>query len=185
MINFKRAMRISGNLLFLLLIATSAWIIDEWFDPPRTINASAQQLKVADGDSFAIGAQKLRLDGIDAPEYHQTCKDALGAVWECGKAARASLEQMLRRPGLSCITNANDKYGRAIASCSAAGIPDLSAAQVLAGMAVSHEYSGVRDCGDEEDEAREAKRGIWAGEFIQPAEWRETEPSIRIMSGTR
>ena len=165
-------------MLFLLLIATSAWIIDEWFDPPRTITANEQQIKVADGDSFAIGTQKLRLDGIDAPEYYQTCKDASGADWQCGKAARASLEQMLRLPGLTCIADATDQYGRAIAICSVQDIPDISAAQVLAGMAITHEYFGIRDYGDEEDQARDAQRGIWIGEFVHPSEWRKVRPTV-------
>lgn len=171
-------MRILGGLLFLLLMAISAWIIDDWINPPRMINADAQQIKVADGDSFAIGAQKLRLDGIDAPEYRQTCNDAAGAAWDCGKASRASLDRMLRQPGLICVTGATDQYGRAIVTCSASGIADIGSAQVLAGLAVTHEYFGLRDYGDEEDSARDAKRGIWIGEFVQPSEWRKVRPTV-------
>jgi endonuclease YncB( thermonuclease family) len=81
---------------------------------------------------------------------------------------------MLRQRGLSCVIDANDQYGRSIATCSTSSITDIGAAQVNAGMAVSHEYFGVRDYGDEEDLAYNSKRGIWAGAFIPPDEWRET-----------
>lgn len=172
-------MRIAGWLTLLMLMAVAAWQIDEWADPPRIITARGQHIKVADGDSFVIGVQKVRLKGVDAPEYLQTCKDASNIDWQCGKAARASLERMLRLPGLSCAASATDQYGRSIATCSTAGVPDISSAQVLAGMVVTHEYFGVRDYGDEEDKARDAKRGIWIGEFIQPSDWRADYVTLR------
>lgn len=162
-----------GWLLVLLAAAIAAALIDEWIDPPRTITAGAQQIKIADGDSFSIGASKIRLDGIDAPEYRQTCNDPSGTPWECGKSSRASLEQMLRQPGLSCIADATDKYGRSIAVCSTAAIADIAAAQVLAGMAVAQDYFGIRDYTEQEQAAQNAKRGIWVGTFKPPAEWRE------------
>ncbi|MGL5839079.1 MAG: thermonuclease family protein [Sphingorhabdus sp.] len=136
------------------------------------IDGEGQELRVQDGDSFQLGPRRLRLDGIDAPEYRQTCKDAQGKDWDCGKAARAALEKLLREPGLTCEQDAADRYGRAIASCRTAATPDISAAQVRDGMAVSRDFAGIRDYGDEEDAAREAKRGIWTGRFLNPEDWR-------------
>lgn len=162
-----------GWLTFLVIAAVAAFLIDEWVDPPRIISSSNANIIVADGDSFALGTQKIRLDGIDAPEYRQSCTDPSSVLWECGKAARASLEQMLRQPGLTCKTDATDQYGRLIAVCSTSSIADIGAAQVKAGMAITHEYFGVRTYPDEEDSAKELKRGIWAGSFVRPSEWRE------------
>jgi endonuclease YncB( thermonuclease family) len=164
----------------LLAAGVAAALIDESIDPPREISAGAQQIRIADGDSFSIGTQKLRLDGIDAPEYLQKCKNSAGIDWECGRAARASLEKMIRRPGLSCQTKVADQYGRLIATCAVVGIADIGSAQVLGGLAVSHEYFGIRDYGDEEDQARDAKRGIWIGEFMPPAEWRSAHATLRM-----
>lgn len=171
-------MRISGWLVFLMLMAMAAWFIEEYADPPKIIAASGQHVKVADGDSFAIGIHKIRLHGIDAPEYYQTCSDASNTAWECGKAARASLEKMLRLPGLSCTASAIDQYGRSIATCSTVSITDIGSAQVLAGMAISHDFYGIRDYGDEEDIAQTAKRGIWIGDFTPPAEWRKAKQFV-------
>lgn len=162
-----------------MLMAIAASLLDEWADPPRIIQARGQNIHVADGDSFAIGTQKLRLKGMDAPEYNQTCKNASGAEWDCGKLSRASLERMLRLPGLSCAASAVDQYRRALVICSASGTLDIGSAQVLAGMAISNEYFGIRDYGEEEDIAHAAKRGIWIGEFVTPAEWRAAYPALR------
>ena len=43
---------------------------------------------VADGDTLRIGDVRIRLTGLDAPELDQTCTDALGASWGCGRDAR-------------------------------------------------------------------------------------------------
>ncbi|HMT40111.1 thermonuclease family protein [Sphingorhabdus sp.] len=155
-------------LLMLGFMFAAAW----FYDPRESISASGEKVAVADGDSFTIGASKLRLHGIDAPEYRQTCRDAEGVEWQCGKAARAALEKRLLEPGLVCKAQAKDKYGRALATCSTRQTADVAAAQVRDGMAISHEYLGVRDYPDEEDAARAAKKGIWIGAFERPEDWR-------------
>jgi endonuclease YncB( thermonuclease family) len=147
-------------------------LVEIYLYPPEVLAPGSGGIRVADGDSFQIDGRKLRLNGIDAPEYKQACKGTNGQPWECGKAARASLEMLLRSPGLRCEVEAQDRYGRSIATCAATNIADIAAAQVNAGMAVSHEYYGVRSYGDEEDAARSAKRGVWAGQFEAPSDWR-------------
>jgi endonuclease YncB( thermonuclease family) len=157
----------------------ATWYFDRLASTREPVPVGSKTLKVADGDSFSAGTRKLRLDGIDAPEYAQTCKDANGAAWECGKAARAALEQLLREPGLACNAEAQDKYARSIANCGNGRVPDIAAVQVANGMAVSHEFHGVRSYGDEEDAARAARRGIWVGEFMPPNQWRAIQATLR------
>lgn len=151
-----------------------AWYYAHVSDEGDPVTIAGDKITVADGDSFSIGNRKFRLNGIDAPEYRQTCTDEAGQSWDCGKAARGSLEKMLLTSGLACTTTAQDRYARAITSCSANGIVDIGGSQVRAGFAISHEFYGIRDYGDEEDEARSTKRGIWRGRFTPPAAWRET-----------
>lgn len=172
----RRWPRLRSLAVMLLLggLLLTAWYFDDRLQP---VPIAGLPLKIADGDSFAIGTRKLRLKGIDAPEYHQTCKDANGAEWPCGRSARAALEKLLTQSGLACDAEAHDRYSRSLATCRTTQTADLAAAQVSDGMAVSDEYYGSRSYGDQEDAARGAKRGIWQGAFVQPSEWRATKGS--------
>lgn len=151
-----------------------AWYYGKLTDIRETVTLQGEALYIADGDSFSIGTRKLRLKGIDAPEYAQTCKDANGASWACGKASRAGLELLLRAPGLNCIAEAQDKYARALATCSNSGVADIGALQVKNGMAVSSEFNGLKSYGAEEQHARIGKKGLWSGQFTQPSDWRRS-----------
>lgn len=138
--------------------------------------APQEQIRATDGDSFTIGKRKLRLRGIDAPEYNQPCFDASGNSWDCGKAAHGVLITLLAQPGLICEAEAVDRFGRSLALCQTASTPDIAASLVAKGMAASNEFYGLRDYPDEEDAARAAKRGMWQGSFTQPSEWRGENP---------
>ena len=59
--------------------------------PPGT--AVAGPARVIDGDTLAVGAVRIRLFGIDAPEHDQTC-GAAGATWPCGAAAARRLGEL-------------------------------------------------------------------------------------------
>ncbi len=171
-------------MLALITITVIAFAVQNYSHQRQTTAAAGKELRVQDGDSFQIGSLRLRLDGIDAPEYRQTCNDAGGASWDCGKAARAALEKLLREPGLTCDHEVADRYGRAVAICKTAQTSDIGAVLVKDGMAVSHDFSGMRAYPDEEDEAQEAKRGIWIGRFLDPKDWRtlnkvNTDQAIR------
>ena len=158
--------------LLLTAMLLAAWFYGAWTDQRQPVPITGQKLYVVDGDSFVVGARKLRLDGIDAPELKQTCKDNQGVEWPCGRTARAALEKMLLSAGLSCVAEMQDRYGRSLATCRTALISDIAAAQVGDGMAVTHEFNGMRDYGREEDAARNAERGIWSGSFERPEDWR-------------
>ena len=155
------------------------WYFDRQSAPPRTTKIESKKLLVMDGDSFAIGDDRFRLKGIDAPELHQNCKDAQGQNWACGKEARGALLQALSEPGLSCISEATDRYQRALATCNTIRSVDIAADQVRAGLAVSDDFYGIRTYGDEEDVAIQEKRGIWRGEFMRPSEWRAAQLTLR------
>lgn len=186
MINFPadRVYRKQGhsfwrNLFIALLLAAIlvvAWFYGVWTDQRQPVPIVGQKIYVVDGDSFVVGTRKLRLDGIDAPELKQICKDGQNLEWPCGRMARIALEKLLLEPGLSCVAETQDRYARSVATCRSTSTPDIAAAQVSDGMAVTHEFNGIRDYGSEEDAARAQKRGIWRGAFDRPEDWRAKYP---------
>jgi hypothetical protein len=69
--------------------------------------------------------------------------------------------------------SARDDYGRIVAVCRS-GSTDLGGAMVRAGLALaSRQYSNAYVA--VETAARTARRGLWAGEFTPPWEWRRDE----------
>ncbi|RUT96972.1 thermonuclease family protein [Mesorhizobium sp. USDA-HM6] len=122
---------------------------------------------VNDGDSLTLGTERIRMRGIDALEYTQTCRKE-GADYPCGKLARQSLVRLIANRPVSCSGWQRDRYGRLLGDCKAGGT-DLNRAQVQAGWAVA-----FGDFETEEAVARVAKVGIWAGSFEEPQDWRDS-----------
>ena len=71
---------------------------------------------VIDGDTIVIDGEHIRLHGIDAPEFRQTCI-ADGAIWPCGQWATAALVKFIGTELVSCRARGEDQYGRTIAAC--------------------------------------------------------------------
>lgn len=126
---------------------------------------------VIDGDTLEIHGQRIRIFGIDAPEAHQVCTKA-GEPWRCGQAAAMALDEYIAGRTVTCEPIDTDRYKRIVARCSVGGV-ELNAWLVEQGMALDYERYSGGDFADEEAEARVARRGIWASEFVQPAEWRK------------
>jgi endonuclease YncB( thermonuclease family) len=128
------------------------------------------QASIVDGDSIRLGGRSIRLDGIDAPEWDQTCRDAGGRTWRCGRAAKWALRDRAHGQTVSCQPRARDRYGRTVAVCALADGGDLNAWMVRQGWAIASGFAGMYAA--EQAEAKAAKRGIWEGSFILPADWR-------------
>ena len=123
-----------------------------------------------DGDSLRRGADNYRLNGIDAPELHQTCQDAQGRSYSCGLSAKEALRDLIAGETLRCASIDIDRYGRNVVAC-LAGTRDINAAMVRMGWAIAYRQHSVAYLA-EEDEARRASRGIWQGRFENPQQWR-------------
>lgn len=123
-----------------------------------------------DGDSLWVGGQEVRLKGIDAPEWKQVC-ERNGAEWACGEAARDELVRTIATDTATCTISQRDVYGRMLGQCSAGG-RDLNAGMVASGMAVA--FGGYESL---QAEARAARRGLWAGNFEVPRDWRAEHAS--------
>ena len=49
------------------------------------------EARVVDGDTVVVSGEKIRLNGIDAPETDQLCLTSRGDRWTCGIEARNRL----------------------------------------------------------------------------------------------
>lgn len=135
--------------------------------------------RIVDGDTLTIGAMKVRLEGIDAPETDQVCLNALGIRWTCGIDARDQLAGHIAGRVISCSSNATDAYQRTLAICSLAG-EDLNAWMVHQGWALAYvKYSSAYR--QAEEDARANQRGLWQGAFIAPWDWRHRNNNTVIL----
>jgi endonuclease YncB( thermonuclease family) len=126
---------------------------------------------VIDGDTIEISGTRIRLEGIDAPESDQTCTDSKGKTWPCGTAATNELRAHIRGRELTCNRRALDRYKRVLAVCSLPDGSDINAWMVQQGWAVAYGFAKIYE--SEEAEAEATKRGIWAGSFVPPSQWRQ------------
>lgn len=138
--------------------------------------------RVADGDTFAIGKAKIRLAGVDAPEIAQECHTG-GKPYRCGQSAALALDELVRSRTVHCQPVGQDRYPRVLARCHVEDV-DVNGWMVEQGWAVAYrrfsdEYAA------QENRARAARRGIWAGTFENPEEFRQRRLSRLLRGGQR
>lgn len=126
--------------------------------------------KVIDGDTIKIRGARIRLHGIDAPESVQVCQ-AEGKSYRCGTSATLALARRIGNRSVSCDERDKDRYGRVVAVCRAGG-EDLNGWLVSEGLALAYQRYSTDYVGQERA-AREARRGLWRGEFVKPWQWRK------------
>ncbi len=139
---------------------------------PAYAQAVSGNAEVMDGDSLVVGGTKVRLFGIDAPEYDQQCsKD--GQDWPCGQEAKRQLEAIVSGQRLECNGVGADTYGRILSVCSAGGF-ELNRSQVEQGWAVAYREFSDAYLGAEL-QAKTNRLGIWSGSFVSPSEFRNAK----------
>ncbi|MCG8691124.1 MAG: thermonuclease family protein [Minwuiales bacterium] len=121
---------------------------------------------VIDGETLQVAGARLRLAGIDAPEPEQRCRRA-GRALDCGQIAASQLADITAGATVVCRPAGPVRAGARLATCNSDGY-DLSYGMVYAGWAFA-DGSPYRSA---ESEARSARRGIWAYDFVPPSEWR-------------
>ncbi|BDA44516.1 Uncharacterized endonuclease [Coccomyxa sp. Obi] len=130
--------------------------------------------RIVDGDTLEVGGERVRLLGVDAPEKAQICQDAKGQGYQCGLAVKDALISRVGSSPISCEAKSRDMYGRSVSKCSAPGVGDLGTWLVSNGYAVAYrQYS--KEYIPLEESAHAAHRGIWAGSFQEPAQWRREQ----------
>lgn len=161
--------------LFLVGLAT-AQSRPPRFDPEHPPRAGDEgvfygpMIRVKDGDSLVAKVQgvamEIRLAAIDSPEIEQPY----------GKDAKQMLMSLASGQQLVIMPFDTDRYGRTVAHVWN-GATHLNAEMVKRGAAWFYpEYARSATFYEVEQEARSAKRGLWAlplEERIEPWLWRE------------
>ena len=159
------------NFLLWIVIVAAILIAGKWsgqFDTlARLCRPSVRRSRAArksSGNSLEIAGERIRLFGIDAPEGRQQCRDAKGADYACGREAARALERADRR----AHRHVHDEDARPVS----ARCRDLRGRRTRPRRR-DGAFRPARDYARHsrgryaaaEREAREGKRGLWAGEF--------------------
>ena len=131
--------------------------------------AVTSRAHVVDGDTIRLD---VRFQGVDTPETHQKCRNAEGKPYACGKEATEALKKLIGKKRVRCVLEPEvGRYGRAIGYCYLPDGTDLNRWMVQQGHGLAHRKYSKKYVADEE-KARDDKKGIHAGEYIPPWEWR-------------
>ncbi|MDX2083251.1 MAG: thermonuclease family protein [Rickettsiales bacterium] len=132
--------------------------------------------KVIDGDSIIVDDREVRLFGIDAPEYHQTCFNTKNLEYSCGKVAQEFLYDFINGKKVTCRYSEKDKYNRFLAKCFL-DKTSINEELIKNGMAVIYNFSESEEKMDNlEIQAQSKKTGIWQGAFQLPKDYRKSHP---------
>ena len=136
-----------------------------------TANAdfTGEVVGVTDGDTVTVLRDrepvKVRLTEIDAPERKQPF----------GQRSRQHLADLVFRKDVLVVERGKDRYGRTLGRLKL-GAVDANEEQIRSGMAwVYDKYVVDRSLYGLQDEAKRARRGLWADpEPVPPWEWRRS-----------
>lgn len=115
---------------------------------------------VIDGETLEVSGQRIKLVGVDAPDDH-VCESTDDNRWRCGPRAATALEELLEEAVVTCAVRERDVLGRPIAACSV-GAVDLSLWLIRNGLARATPQASNGRYRQAQDEARAARRGLWA-----------------------
>jgi endonuclease YncB( thermonuclease family) len=148
---------------------------------PGQQTLSGRVVRIADGDTITVldatnTQHRIRLQGIDAPEAKQ----------DFGTQSKKKLSGLVFGKNVEVVYEKTDQYGRLVGKVLLDG-RDINLEQVRSGMAWHYkDYEREQSTEDRElyahgeDEARSARRGLWAvTNPVEPSEFRREERQQR------
>ena len=167
---------------FLALVAVGALvaiIMLLQFEHKTTINGMPL---IVDGETLQFNTTLVRLKGVSAPGLGQNClKD--GSNYNCGQQARSELVKIVKKGIANCAPEGEIVDGQVSATCAIDNI-DVGSEMIKTGFAVTTGTQYKK----EEDQARQARLGMWGGIFEPPEEWRKTKTNTvlpKAISGSK
>lgn len=153
----KRAIRFQTILLLLVLAFSSL------ADEPKVVEEfSGKVIGVTDGDTIKVLVDKMsrtvRLEGIDAPEAKQSF----------GTKSKQALSKLVAGKNVRVLVTGTDKYKRTLGKVEIDGV-DVNSQMIEDGWAWHcTKYNSEKRLSKLEENARNAKRGLWAEENPLP-----------------
>ena len=92
--------------------------------PFAAANDITGPVRVIDGDTLVVGEQRVRIEGLHAPEL----RDAFGPE------ARDFVVDLIAQDAVRCVGNGRRSYNRVVARCFLSDGRDIAAALVAAGL---------------------------------------------------
>ena len=162
---------ISLRIVFITTIAILSWVMAAPADPYVAFLENVEAEDIADGDTPLI---EIRMYGIDAPERTQSCERSNGKCYDCGIRSTRVLAGLLTDEATYRFTG-ESTYGRPVATIFLKQL-NVNLEMVRQGHAIVYERFLEEPLKSEylavQQEAKNKKRGIWQGKFIQPEKWR-------------
>ncbi|WP_417828098.1 thermonuclease family protein [Thalassospira sp.] len=129
--------------------------------------------RAVDADTLEFGFRRIDLWGADAMNRFQKCL-VNGQSTACGAEAWQVTTNLLVATPITCEVRGKNRYHRNMAVCRNANGVDIGQSLIVRGMAVAR-LDQMPDYETYETQARQARAGIWAGQFIDPLKWRRGE----------
>ncbi len=141
-------------------------------------------IRIIDGDTIVLNNEKIRLQGIDAPETKQYCKaEDKKTKIPCGKIATEKLKEIIDNNKVTCNIKGTDRYSRKLGYCYAGDI-NINKEMVRRGYAVAYiQYD--KSFAQDESVAKKEKLGFWNGTFERPQDWRKKSKQSRKKKNTK
>ena len=141
----------------------------------KEISGNAQ---IIDGDTIKINSKRIRLHGIDAPEFKQMCKKPYLTIisftftkdYPCGKISTQKLQKKINNKVITCKILDIDRYKRLIGECYKRNL-NLNSWLVSNGYAVAYRKYSKKYVSNEIN-AKNEKKGLWQGKFEMPWDYR-------------
>ena len=151
----------AGGTAALVTIGLSSSLLGRAPPGPERLQADPGQVAVVGGDTLRLAGKVIRLSGVEAPNFGDTC--GRGAR-DCGGAATTALAGLVRDRRVECRLSGHDDMGRPYAACDANGM-DLSSAIVASGWARAQQDRPA--LADLELRARKQGAGLWANAAVR------------------